>query len=246
MRTLRRNCNLLIGLAVVVSAGSDATADEPKREDKAATAAILLKYVAASQAQADVVRGASMQVEITASVPKLKEEGRLQALRKISKVGQITYHVLGFQGDTTVKSQVIARFLQAEQQGPQAADLSITPANYKFKFKGEWKFGDKDAYLFQLSPRRKVVGLFKGEIWIDAATYLPLYEKGRLVKNPSIFFKKVDFQRAFTIANGTAIPAYMVSTIDTRVVGKVEINIHYSNFEPNAAPDEETGTAVQQ
>src|SRR5207302_8228991 len=111
--------------------------------------------------------------------------------------------------------------------------LDVTPANYKFKYKGEWQFEGKEAYLFSLSPRKNRVGLFKGELWTDAATYLPLYEKGRFVKNPSVFFKRVVFQRGFAIQNGIAIPRYMTSTIDMRVIGKVELTISYSNFVQN-------------
>ncbi len=211
--------------------------ENTKGENKAAVTAIISKYVQAIEKHEDSSRDVSMQVDISASVPKLKEQGHLRALRNISKVGQITYHVLGFQGNNTIKSQVIARYLQAEQQGQHSGNLEITPANYKFKYKGEWPFETKQAYLFQISPRKKRVGLFKGEIWVDAATYLPVYEKGRFVKNPSVFFKRVIFERAFSIANGMAVPRYMSSTIDTRVIGKVEININYSNFETNPGPN---------
>jgi hypothetical protein len=211
--------------------------DDQKNDNKALGTAVINKYLAAIQSHDHELRGVSMQVDISATVPKLKEKGHLRALRQISKVGQITYRVLGFQGDNTVKSQVIARYLEAEKQGQSVGKLDITPANYKFKFKGKWPFDGKDAYLFQLSPRAKRVGLFKGEFWLDAATYLPIFEKGRLVKNPSIFFKKVVFERAFTIENGVAVPRYMVSAIDTRVIGKVEITINYSNLEQNAGPD---------
>jgi hypothetical protein len=218
------------------SAGPD---DQSKNESKAAVAAIISKYVEATQSQKHTAQDASMQVDIQASVPKLKEEGKLRALRKISKVGQITYSVLGFQGNNTIKTQVIARFLQAEQQGQGNDTLGITPANYKFKYKGEWQFEGKNAYLFDLSPRKKRVGLFKGEIWLDAETCLPVYEKGRFVKNPSVFFKKVIFQRGFAIENGVAVPRYMTSTIDTRVIGKVELTISYSNYAPSSTADVE-------
>ena len=228
--------NALVALSLLSGVGL-AVADDPKNDDKAVGAAIISKYLEKTQSPEHELRGVSMQVDISATVPKLKEKGSLRALRQISKVGQITYRVLGFQGDNTVKSQVIARYLEAEKQGQGVGKLDITPANYKFKFKGKWQFDGKDAYLFQLSPRTKRVGLFKGELWLDAATYLPIYEKGRLVKNPSIFFKKVIFERAFTIENGVAIPRYMVSSIDTRVIGKVEITINYSNLEQNAGPD---------
>jgi hypothetical protein len=196
------------------------------------TARILDNYVRATEAHEDALRGTSMEVSIDASIPKLKEHATLRALRRISKLGQITYRVLGFQGSSTVKNQVIARYLQAEQQGQGDQSLAITPANYKFKFKGqETEPNHQQVYVFNISPRKKRVGLFKGQIWIDAQTYLPVLEKGRFVKNPSIFFKRVDFERAFKIQNGIAVPEYLNSVIDARLIGKVELNISYSNLE---------------
>jgi hypothetical protein len=169
-----------------------------------------------------------MEVDIDASVPRLKQHGRLRALRKISNVGKITYRVLGFQGDNNVKKEVIARYLTAEQQSQGDPALLLTPANYKFKLKGRQIENGVNAYVFQVAPRKKRNGLFKGELWLDASSYLPVLEKGRLVKNPSIFFKKVEFERAFAIQDGVSVPAHMTSTIDTRIVGKVELDINYS------------------
>ncbi len=177
-----------------------------------------------------------MQVDIAASVPKLKENGKLRALRKISQVGQITYRIVSFQGDSTVKNQVIARYLEAEQHGQGDQDIAITPENYKFKYRGEKTSPSGGrAYVFQLSPNRKRVGLFKGELWLDTQSYLPIFERGRLVKNPSIFFKQVDFERGFSIQNGRSIPSYISSTINTRLVGKVELQVNFSKIEQDTA-----------
>jgi hypothetical protein len=152
---------------------------------------ILNKYLQAAVSHQDAFEGASMEVDIQASVPNLKEQGHLHASRRISKLGRVSYRVLGFQGDNTIKNQVIARYLQAEQQAQTRQDLAITPANYKLRYKGERALdGDQHVYVFELAPRQKKVGLFKGEMWVDASTYLPVYEKGRLVKNPSIFLRK--------------------------------------------------------
>jgi hypothetical protein len=124
--------------------------------------------------------------------------------------------------------------------------LLLTPANYKFKLKGERAVqGTETVYMFQVSPRKKRVGLFKGEVWLDAGSYLPVLEKGRLVKNPSIFFKKVDFERAFAIKNGVSVPAHMTSTIDTRVVGKVELDINYTSVAEGADDDAASGTEAE-
>lgn len=243
--TLRyRNLAIIAVLFSFSSIGIRAEAEDASDELSGPSAAIINKYLQASQLQLEALNNASMEVNIDASVPKLKQHGRLRALRLISSVGRVTYRVLGFQGDNTVKSQVIGRYLEAEQQGQNDQRLNVTPANYKFKFKGARASADgSELYVFLLAPRKKRVGLFKGEMWLDARTYLPVLEKGRLVKNPSIFFKKVDFERDFAIQNGTAVPERMSSTIATRLVGKVELSISYSNF-AQARPASATAVPV--
>lgn len=209
-------------------------ADEDLLGESSETSAIIQNYLTASQARQSSLQGASMEVDIDASVPHLQKHGKLHALRNISKLGKITYKVLGFQGDNTVKQEVIARYLEAEQEGQSYKGIAITPLNYKMKFKGRQRLADGagSVYVFALSPRKKAPGFFKGEMWLDEATFLPVFEKGRLVKNPSIFFKKVEFERVYKIENGMAVPERMSSVIDCHLVGKVELNVNYTNFEP--------------
>lgn len=189
---------------------------------------IINHYLEATQA--DAGKAGPLEVEINASVPKWNQQGRMRALRKISEMGKITYRVLGFEGDNAIKNQVIARYLQAEQQGQGDKSMSVTPDHYKFKLKGQRAVGnDGSVYVFQVTPRKKRIGLFKGEVWLDAKSYLPVVEKGRLVKNPSVFFRKVDFEREFAITNGVAVPAHMHSVIDTRLAGIVDLSVAYSS-----------------
>ncbi len=231
--TLTLKALVLIVASLSCSVGSFAasTGDLEWGSSSSASSEIIEKYLAAIQHQAPAPGGASMEVDIDASIPKLQEKGRLHALRVISRVGRISYRVLGFQGSNTVKSQVIARYLQAEQQGQSNPQLAVTPVNYRFKLKGERTTDEgKRAYVFALVPRNSATGLFKGEIWLDKNTCLPLFERGHFIKNPSIFFKKVDFERAFAIQNGEAVPQHINSVITTRLVGKVQLNVSYSNY----------------
>ena len=188
-------------------------------------------YTAISREQGERLRGASMEVEIEANLPKLQKQGRLHALRRISRLGRITYEALRFEGDKTVKNNIIARYLAADTEA-QSADqslLAVIPANYKFKFKGHSGEGENQIYIFQLTPRKKRVGLFKGELWIDAASCLPVRESGRLVKTPSIFLKRVEFVREYYIRGGVAVPLQIASTVETRLMGPAEVTVHFRN-----------------
>lgn len=219
--------------------GYVAVAADTESEDES-SAGIVQKFVQATQGHEDSLRGSSMQVSIDASIPKLKEHGTLKALRRISKVGTIAYHVVAFQGDNTIKTEVIYRFINAEQQSQGDQSIAITPANYKFKSKGEKQTPTGSVYVFQLTPRKKRVGLFKGDLWIDTKTYLPILEKGKLVKNPSIWFKKFEFERQFALKNGVSVPQHTQVSAEVRVFGTVQMNINFSDYQPNAQAEATT------
>jgi hypothetical protein len=194
--------------------------------------AIVESYCVAARGQQQLLKAASMDVEIDAALPQLKKQGKLHALRRISALGRITYETLRFEGDGTVKNQVITRYLNAEAdaQKDQAPSLAVTPENYKFKYKGKSVLNARDVHVFQVTPRQKRQGLFKGEVWIDAATFLRVRESGRLVKNPSIFLKRVEFVRNYEIQDGIAVPRSVESVVETRLVGKAELTIDFTNF----------------
>jgi hypothetical protein len=203
---------------------------------------IVENYRVATQKQDQVMKGASMEVEIEGNIPKLKKQGRLHALRHITALGRITYEALRFQGDDTVKKQVIAKYLQAEQDSQEDPSIAVTPDNYKFKFKGRSVLEGRDIYVFQVTPKKKREKLYKGEVWLDAATYLRVQESGYLVKNPSLVIRKVHFVRKYDIQDGISIPRQVQSEMDTWLVGRVELTIDYSNFSIDGA---KRGVAVE-
>lgn len=174
--------------------------------------------------------GASMEVDIAGSIPKLKKEGRLHALRHITALGRITYDALKFQGDDTVKKNVIAKYLQAEVQGQQDPTIAVTPDNYKFKYKGQSQLEGRETHLFEVTPKKKRQGLFQGTLWIDAETFLRVQESGRLVKNPSIVLRKVQFVRKYRIQDGMSVPSQLQTVAEAWLVGKAELTVDYSNF----------------
>ena len=207
---------------------------------------IVDNYVTATRHQEKSLEGSSMDVEIDASLPKLKKQGRFHALRRILPRGVLKYETPEYEGDNIVYKEVIARYLTAEveaQKNQSPAD-AVTPQNYKFKYKGQVQLDSRKAYLYEVTPRQKREHLFKGEIWIDAASYLKVQESGYLVKNPSILFKKVAFLRRYEIRDGISVPRQQQSVAELRLVGKAELNIDFTNvsLDPkHAATAEDAG-----
>jgi hypothetical protein len=166
-------------------------------------------------------------IEIDASLPKLQKAGRLRAVRRLLPFGKPEYQVLELEGDKTVRQQVIVRYLSADVRAAEipAANLAVTPANYRFRFKGAVKSGGSVAYAFLITPRKNREGLIKGELWLDAETGAVVRQSGYLVKRPSIFVKRVDVTRETALRDGLADMRVTHLSIDTRLVGRAELTI---------------------
>jgi len=160
------------------------------------------KEFATAQAEAGLERYAAVgasapwaieSVEIHAALPKIEKTGWLRAICYLMPIGKRRYEVLQLAGDRTVREQVIVRYMNAEQRASEmpAASVAVTPANYKFTYKGVVDDGERLAYAFQITPRRKRDGLIKGELWLDQKTRVLVLQSGYLVKSPSIFIKRV-------------------------------------------------------
>jgi hypothetical protein len=197
---------------------------------------VLAKYMAASGR--GMARGFSSVAKFVGRLPKMKKSASLAAKRHIDAGGAVEYtDVLVRAGDSTVQKDVIARFMNGEVEST-TPDLSkdkdrkavaITPVNYKFKYKGLQEIAGRQVHVYEVNPRKKRVGLFKGEIWIDSDTGLTVREAGRFVKSPSIFLKKVDFERQYAIVDGVSVPKSLSSQIQTRFWGMAELEIEYTD-----------------
>ena len=238
-RMKRVTMKVLVAFGLVFGLAAGAFADPGKRPDPEGQRA-LERYVESYAQVRDALRDVQMEVHIEARLPELKKKGVLHALRKVSALGKITYKVLGFQGDNMVKKDVIARYLEAEVKSSNQRTrkmLAITPANYKFRYRGKYGSGDWTLYLFQVEPKKKRVGMYRGWLWIHAGTGMPVRESGRLVKNPSVFLKRVDFVRDYAMIDGVAVPSVIQTEIRTRLVGPAEIRIEFRDIKFNGAPE---------
>ena len=231
----------MLAILLIFVAFTTASEAAEKLEKPQPGAEFVQRYIETIPVQQESLKGASMEVLMDGRLVKLKKEGKMSALRSISKLGLITYKVLNFWGDDTVKKEVIARYLTAETQPKgEPGSLAIAPANYKFDYKGLKDKNGAQVHVFELKPKQKRVGLFKGELWLDPETCMPIRESGRFVKNPSVFLKKVEFVREYEIVDGISVPKRIESKVDTRIVGRAELNIQFANLRKVETPDADT------
>lgn len=199
---------------------------------------LVRQYLTAAKKQQEAMRGTQMEVDIDAQLPKQKESGKLRVLKTVPRLGKIVFKQLGeFVGDRTVEHEVIERYLELESDNAENPDIAVTPANYKFRLKTKMTQGESRTYVFELTPKKKTVGLFKGEVWVDAATGMPLRESGTLVKTSNIFVKSISFVNEYKLQNGVSLPSRIECHVDTHGFGRADLNIHVGNIAP--APEQD-------
>ena len=164
-----------------------APADLPRMSPELA----LQTFQKRSAQQAQEVAGFSAATVVRADLPRSSQHGELQLERHYSVPRNLTFKTLHFVGDGFVKTNVISRLLQSEVDHVQKDDPALTairPENYKFSHKRTTQIAGRVVHVYQVKPRAKRPGLFKGHIYLDAYTGTLVRAEGR-VKSPSLFVK---------------------------------------------------------
>jgi hypothetical protein len=164
-------------------------------------------------------------IEIEASLPKLNKNGRLRAIRRALSAHQLEYEVLELSGDSMVNHELIARYLSADKRATELGTESsaITLANYKFRYIGSARLHDDQTYMFRIIPRKKQQGLINGILWLDGDTGIAVRLSGYLVRNPSIFLKRVNVTRENCLRDGVVEARITHLLVETRLVGSARL-----------------------
>lgn len=197
--------------------------------------------------QAEQLSSYSAITVIRAELPDTQQMGEYELERQYSAPRTLAFKPVRFTGDNFVKSNVILRLLQSEVNHVEKDDASLnalTPANYKFSYKGTSQLEGRVVHVYHLKPRHKRAGLFKGRIYIDSYTGSIVRAEGRLVKSPSIFIKKIEFTQDYADIDSFTFPVHIHSEAQTRIVGRAIVDIRYSDYHPVSATVQAQSTPI--
>ncbi len=187
-------------------------------------------------AQSEKLEGYSDTTIIEAELPDSSQKGEYELIRSYTAPNTLSFATVKFTGDGFVKSNVIVRLLQQEVdhvvKGDPAA-TAISEQNYKFNYKGLENFDGNLCHVFQVKPRKKVAGLFKGKIYVDAYSASLRRAEGA-IKSPSFFVKNIDFVQDFVDVAGFTFPEKMRSTAKARIIGRAVVNVLHRGYKLEA------------
>jgi hypothetical protein len=177
---------------------------------------------------------------IHAELPESRQQGEYEVKRQYAAPKSLLFTALHFTGDTFVKANVITRFLQSEVEHVQKDDssaMAFTAANYKFSYKGLASVDGRTLHEFQLKPRRRRVGLLKGNLFLDAHTGSLVHLEGVPAKSPSVFLSKIRVSQDFADFGPFTLPVHLHSEAKASIVGRTIVDVYQRDYQvvPGAA-----------
>jgi len=175
---------------------------------------------------------------IHAELPDTAQKGDYELQRQYTAPRLLQFKPVHYNGDGFVKNNVITRLLQSEVDHVQKDDGSLTAltaANYKFSHKGTTLLEARLVHVYQVKPRKKRPGLFKGRIYLDAFTGSLVRSEGTIVKSTSFFVRKVDFVQDYADIGSFTFPVHVHSEARARILGRAIVDIYHFNYQPVAS-----------
>jgi len=203
----------------------------------------LATYQQRSAQQAAALASYSAVTVIHAELPDSSQQGEFELERKFQAPHSLQFTPMHFTGDGFVKSNVITRLLQSEVDHVEKDDPALTaisPANYKFSYKGASRIGERLVHVYQVKPHQKRPGLFKGRVYLDARTGALVRAEGSVVKSPSFFVKHIEFLQEYADVQSFTLPVHVHSEAKARIVGRTVVDIVHRDYQPVPAPLNQT------
>jgi hypothetical protein len=121
---------------------------------------------------------------------------------------------------TGLGKTIVRRTLASEVDiAKDHASTDFSADNYDFRFIREENVSDQRCFVLELLPRRKDKSLLRGNIWIDATTYLVHRVRGEPAKPPSWWLRGVRITLLYGNVSGMWLQTDLEATATVRILG---------------------------
>ncbi|MFN7939288.1 MAG: hypothetical protein U0R19_38540 [Bryobacteraceae bacterium] len=224
---------MLLALAAVLLA-ADNTPASPTAEE------IMRKVEAADRARKDASRGHTSLRHYTIENKRLRFKASMKVEATTDPAGARQFRIISVQAPAAVKKLVFQRMLDTEAKAYNKtiqSNTDITRQNYTFRLEDTIVENGHKRFILAAEPRTSNALLFRGRIWVDAATNAVVRISGSPAKNPSFWVKKTSFIHDYIGLNGQWLASSNVSQSDIRIFGHSTVTIQYGDYTfPNPPP----------
>jgi hypothetical protein len=184
--------------------------------------------------QREQITECSSVTVIRAELPDLAELGVYELQRQYAAPHTLRFKALNYIGDGFVKNNVIPRLLQSEQDHVQKTDAALTDistTNYKFSYLWTTQTDGRLVHAYEVKPRVKRFGLFRGRIYLDAFRGSLVRAEGSAVKLASFALKKAEFVEDYADFGKFTFPVHLHSEAHARFIGRAIVDVYERDYQ---------------
>ena len=181
--------------------------------------------IIASMAQARAENRARLRPYVVTREYKLY--GKERQATKFEVVADVTFvppdskeYTIQQTNGSGLGKMIIGRMLAKEAEVTKDSNATdISPDNYDFRFMREEEVSGQRCYVLELLPRRNDKNLLRGNIWVDANTYLLRRTEGEPAKAPSWWVRDVRIALRYGNVGGMWLQTASEATARVRILG---------------------------
>jgi hypothetical protein len=147
------------------------------------------------------------------------------------------FRVLSQSGSRFLLDRILNKLLESEKEDQlDEADSELSPRNYQFQLLGTEQVAGNDAYVLQITPRRKAKYLCRGKIWVNARDFAIVRLEGEPARNPSFWVSHTQMANTYQKVGEYWLPVHKDATTDVRLGGKAVLAIDFSGYRITEKP----------
>ena len=228
----RSSCSLFLGLAVAIGASAQNGSPLPTVE------AILTRM---GEARAEN-RARFRPYKVTRDYKLFGKEKHKPKSQVVADVSFVPPNSKRFAIQKThgagLGERIVRQMLEGETEVvKQYGSTDVSPANYDFQFLREEEVNGQHCYVLALLPRRKDRNLLRGNIWVDAKTYMLHRFMGEPAKAPSWWLRDARIAFVYGDVSGMWLQTASESSANVRLFGPytmISHDVEYQIGEPDA------------
>jgi hypothetical protein len=135
---------------------------------------------------------------------------------------------------TGLGEMIVRRMLANEAEiTKDYSSTDLSPVNYDFRFLREEEASGQRCYVIELVPRRKDKHLLRGNVWVDAKTYLIHRSEGEPAKALSWWLRDVRIALRYGDVGGMWLQTALEATASVRILGSYTMVSHDVKYDLN-------------
>jgi hypothetical protein len=229
-----KNC-FTLAASILFLAASAAAADDP---GTLPTAAEIVAQMGARDLQRQVaMEGYAGMRRYVLENHHLNKRAEMLVQVQGDPDGTKHFAVVSEEGWKAAHKHVLHKMLESESESSRPelrARARLNPENYDFELVGTEIVADRNAFVLQITPKRKEKYLFRGRIWVDAEEYALVRAEGHPAKNPSFWTKSTHFVQMYQKSGPLWFPLSTQSVTEAHIFGTTDVNIDYFDYAPKS------------